>query len=109
MIVGLVLCGGVLAGAEMAIVTARRGRLEQAAAKGSIQARAALLLRADPERFLATVQIGITLVSGDRVPVVGERFEIGPTLSLEVLESSPRRVRVVRLGVRTKAPTTGVR
>ena len=58
----LVLGGGVLAGAEMAIVTARRGRLEQAAAAGSARARAALRLRKHPERFLATVQIGITLV-----------------------------------------------
>lgn len=58
----LVLGGGVLAGAEMAIVTARRGRLEQAAAAGSTRARAALRLRQQPERFLATVQIGITLV-----------------------------------------------
>ena len=35
--------GGVLAGAEMALVTARRGRLEQAADAGSARARAALL------------------------------------------------------------------
>jgi len=62
LILGLVLLGGVLAGAEMAIVTARRGRLEQAAAAGSPRARAALRLRQQPERFLATVQIGITLV-----------------------------------------------
>lgn len=59
---GLVLFGGILAGAEMALVTARRGRLEQAAAEGSVRARAALSLRRNPERFLATVQIGITLV-----------------------------------------------
>jgi len=58
----LVLAGGVLAGAEMAIVTARRGRLERLAGQGSARARAALQLRADPERFLASVQIGITLL-----------------------------------------------
>lgn len=61
-VLGLVAIGGVLAGAEMAIVTARRGRLEQAADAGSVRARAALRLRRNPERFLATVQIGITLV-----------------------------------------------
>lgn len=58
----LILAGGVLAGAEMALVTARRGRLQQAADAGSARARAALQLRRNPERFLATVQIGITLV-----------------------------------------------
>ncbi|MBL8754991.1 MAG: HlyC/CorC family transporter [Planctomycetes bacterium] len=61
-LLGLVAIGGVLAGAEMAIVTARRGRLESAADGGSARARAALHLRRNPERFLATVQIGITLV-----------------------------------------------
>lgn len=63
LILGLVAASGVLAGAEMAVVTARRGRLEQAAEEGSTRARAALLLRRNPERFLATVQVGITLVS----------------------------------------------
>lgn len=62
LLLGLVALGGVLAGAEMALVTARRGRLEQAAAAGSARARAALHLRRNPERFLATVQVGITLV-----------------------------------------------
>jgi putative hemolysin len=57
----LVLGGGVLAGAEMAVVTARRGRLEELAAAGSVRARAALQLRTNPERFLASVQVGITL------------------------------------------------
>lgn len=63
LILGLVAASGVLAGAEMAVVTARRGRLEQAADLGSARARAALQLRRNPERFLATVQVGITLVS----------------------------------------------
>jgi putative hemolysin len=58
----LVLAGGVLAGAEMAVVTARRGRLEQLASDGSHRARAAMRLRANPERFLASVQVGITLL-----------------------------------------------
>lgn len=63
LVLGLVALGGVLAGAEMAVVTARRGRLERAAEAGSARARAALQLRRNPERFLATVQVGITLVA----------------------------------------------
>ncbi len=62
LLLGLVAFGGVLAGAEMAVVTAQRGRLERAADAGSARARAALRLRRNPERFLATVQVGITLV-----------------------------------------------
>ena len=58
----LALGSGVLAGAEMALVTARRGRLEQHAEAGSARARAALRLRRHPEHFLASIQVGITLL-----------------------------------------------
>jgi putative hemolysin len=58
----LVLANGFFAAAEIAIISARRGRLEQRAAEGSRNARLALQLSNDPNRFLPTVQIGITLV-----------------------------------------------
>lgn len=47
---------------EIALVSAKRSRLETAAKKGSIRAKAALELSNDPNKFLSTVQIGITLV-----------------------------------------------
>jgi putative hemolysin len=59
-IVVLILFNGFFAGAEIAILTARRNRLEQAAAAGSKGAKAALSLLADTSNFLSTVQIGIT-------------------------------------------------
>jgi putative hemolysin len=59
----LILANGFFAAAEIAIITARRGRLEQRAAEGSRRAQQALELARDPNRFLPTVQIGITLVS----------------------------------------------
>lgn len=59
----LVLANGFFAAAEIAIIAARRGRLEQRAEEGSRSARLALELSRDPNRFLPTVQIGITLVS----------------------------------------------
>lgn len=61
-VVVLLLFNGFLAMAEMAIVRSRRSRLEQLAAKGSIDARGALALVEDPSRFLAAVQIGMTLI-----------------------------------------------
>lgn len=61
-IVLLVLCNGILAMAELAIVSARRARLETRASAGDAGARAALDLAAEPTRFLSTVQIGITLI-----------------------------------------------
>jgi putative hemolysin len=62
LILVLVLANGFFAGAEIAIIAARRGRLEQRATGGSRSARRALELSRDPNRFLPTVQIGITLV-----------------------------------------------
>ncbi|MCC6336478.1 MAG: HlyC/CorC family transporter [Myxococcales bacterium] len=57
------LVNGVLAGAEIAIIAVRTTRLNDLVAAGSGAARAVQALREQPERFLATVQIGITVVS----------------------------------------------
>lgn len=58
----LVLLNGVFAGAEIAILTIRDTRLQQLVDAGSRRARSVANLRNQPERFLATVQIGITVV-----------------------------------------------
>ena len=58
----LVVVNGVLAASELAVVSARRARLQGRAEAGNAGARAALELGAAPDRFLAAVQIGITLV-----------------------------------------------
>jgi putative hemolysin len=61
-ILGLILLNGVFAMAEIALVSARKARLESQANKGDSQAREALLLANHPDKFLSTVQIGITLI-----------------------------------------------
>lgn len=61
-VVLLILVNGILAGSELAIVSSRKVRLERMAGEGSRGARIALGMHADPGTFLATVQIGITLV-----------------------------------------------
>ncbi|MFZ6029042.1 MAG: hemolysin family protein [Chloroflexota bacterium] len=61
-IVLLLLANGVFAMAEIAVVSARKLRLQRMAEQGSAQARTALELANHPNQFLATVQIGITLV-----------------------------------------------
>jgi putative hemolysin len=58
----LILLNGFFAGAEIAIVSARTARLRALADEGRAGAAAALRLKEDPDRFLATVQIGVTLV-----------------------------------------------
>src|SRR5947209_14035265 len=59
----LILVNGFFAMAEIALVSARRARLQSLAAEGSAGAEAALELKSDPSRLLATVQIGITIIA----------------------------------------------
>ncbi len=61
-ICGLIVLNGVLSMSEIALVSARKSRLEADAKKGSKSARTALKLATDPDVFLSTIQIGITLV-----------------------------------------------
>ena len=61
-IVILTLANGFFSGSEIAIVSARKSRLEARAKEGSGAARQALNLQANPDRFLATVQVGISLI-----------------------------------------------
>lgn len=61
-IVALVALNGVFAMSELAIVSARKPRLEAMARRGRSGARVAMALAADPGKFLSTVQIGITLI-----------------------------------------------
>lgn len=70
----LVLINGVFSMSEIALVSSRKSRLEAFARNGDKQAKAALELANSPNRFLSTVQIGITLIgiltgvySGDKI------------------------------------------
>lgn len=58
----LIVANGIFAMSEMAIVAARKIRLQQLANQGDAKARAALALAEAPNQFLSTVQIGITLI-----------------------------------------------
>ncbi len=70
-IVALVVLNGVFAGAEIAIVSVRRTRLVELSDAGQGGARAALRLRKDPDRFFASVQIGITIVGSTAAALGG--------------------------------------
>ncbi|MFN2239817.1 MAG: hemolysin family protein [Thermoanaerobaculia bacterium] len=62
LIMVLILANGVFAMSEIAVVSSRRARLERLARGGSRGARAAVRLSANPDRFLSTIQIGITTI-----------------------------------------------
>lgn len=59
---GLILLNGLFSMSEIALVSARKARLESAASAGSSKAAAALALAKSPNTFLSTVQIGITII-----------------------------------------------
>src|SRR5258707_4296103 len=59
----LILASGIFAMAEMAVITARKSRLEEWMKKGRRRAGIVLELAQTPNRFLSTVQIGITFVA----------------------------------------------
>ncbi|OGP67874.1 MAG: hypothetical protein A2169_07765 [Deltaproteobacteria bacterium RBG_13_47_9] len=59
----LILVNGFFAGTEIAVVTARKSRIKEMAERGKRNAKIFLKLKEEPDRFLATIQIGITSVS----------------------------------------------
>ena len=61
-IIGLILLNGILAMSEIALVSARKARLETEAKRGNKSAGTALKLANEPDKFLSTIQIGITLI-----------------------------------------------
>ncbi|WP_276482432.1 hemolysin family protein [Paraflavitalea pollutisoli] len=58
----LILLNGIFSMSEIALVSSRKFKLETAARKGNANARKALELANNPNTFLSTVQIGITLI-----------------------------------------------
>ena len=61
-VIVLILVNGLFSGAEIAVISMRRTRLLELVEAGGSRARALARLRELPERFLATVQVGITVV-----------------------------------------------
>lgn len=61
-ILGLIVLNGLLSMAEIALVSARKSRLEMDMRHGNKAAKIALKLANEPDKFLSTIQIGITLI-----------------------------------------------
>jgi putative hemolysin len=82
---GLILLNGAFAMSEIALVTARKARLQRLVDEGDAAAAAAVQLGADPTRFLSTIQIGITSI-GVLNGIVGEAALAAPfALWMEVV------------------------
>ena len=82
----LIFFNGLFVLGEIALISARKSRMESLANKGDLKAKAALLLIDNPERFLSTAQIGITGIAILTGVYSGEKF--GEDLK-PILESIP--------------------
>lgn len=81
----LVFANGLFAGAEIAILSVRKTRVQERASTGHRGALAVKTLRDQPERFLATVQVGITVVSATAAAFGGSTIALTLTPMLESL------------------------
>jgi len=75
-LLGLILLNGLFVMSEIALVSARKPRLEYMAEKGDLKARNALNLSQNPDLFLSAAQIGITLIAILTGVYSGERFGV---------------------------------
>ena len=82
-VLALILLNGLFAMVEMAVISARRARLQRAADKGEVGAEAVLALQADQSRFLSTIQFGITMISVATSAYGGARLADSLTVTLE--------------------------
>lgn len=101
---GLILLNGVFAMSEIALVTARKSRLQRLAEEGDKSAAIAMRLGEEPTQFLSTVQIGITAI-GILNGIVGEAALAGPLaeilrgLGLEEKASAMGATTIVVVGI----------
>lgn len=91
----LILLNGLFAMSEIALVTARKARLQKLVDEGNRSAAAAVELGQDPTRFLSTIQIGITSI-GVLNGIVGE-----------AALAAPLAIRLAELGVPAPYATYG--
>lgn len=96
----LILLNGLFAMSEIALISARKSKLENEAKQGSQLAQAALNLSEKPENFLSTVQIGITLIGILTGLYSGDIFarDIGSVLS-NLGVAQPYAVNIAKIGV----------
>lgn len=71
LIAGLILLNAFFSAAEISVITARRSNIKSLSEKGNHRASLLSQLQSEPERFLATVQIGVTLVGSAAAAVGG--------------------------------------
>lgn len=95
----LILLNGVFSMSEIALISARKNRLENAAKKGNPSAQAALDLANSPNKFLSTVQIGITLIGILTGIFSGKKITTDVQLFIEGFESLQPFANSIAVGI----------
>ncbi len=103
-----IVINGIFVMSEMAIASSRQARLQQRINDGDKKADAALKLNQDPNMFLATVQIGITLISVLTGVIGGATFAepLGKILALIPISIFSRYSESIALGIVVVSITT---
>jgi putative hemolysin len=98
-VIALVIANGIFAGAEIAIIALRKTRAQELLDEGVGGARAVLALKDQPERFLATVQIGITVVGATAAAFGGAQMAVRLAPLLEGVPWLGEHSQAVALGL----------
>ncbi|MFL5262593.1 MAG: hemolysin family protein [Anaeromyxobacteraceae bacterium] len=98
-IAALILANGAFSGAELSVITLRASRLRQLVEEGRAGARGVAALRRDPEGFLATVQVGITVVGATAAAFSGASVARRLSPALERAGLSPELAEDAALAV----------
>lgn len=98
-IVALIVASGIFAGAEIAVVSLRKTRLQELVQDRKKGARAVLALREQPERFLATVQVGITVIGATAAAFGGASIAARITPMLERIGALSRHADDLALAI----------
>lgn len=91
----LIFANGIFSGAELALLSLRKTRLSELLEEGNRAAQAVKALRDNPERFLATVQIGITVVGASAAAFGGASIAqrlVGPLTELGLKAETAERL-----------------
>ncbi len=84
-VIGLIVLNGFFSGTEMAIISMRKTRIKQLMKDGNSDAKILEKFHKDPEKFLATIQVGITLVSTVASAYAGAKIAQALTPYLETI------------------------
>lgn len=95
----LILCNGLFALAEIAVIAARPARLQERAYRGEHAALDVLKLQERPERFLSTIQIGITLIGTLTGALGGAAFAEQLARRLQEIPFLARYAQALGLGI----------